>query len=105
MGGQEGAREAMPEGPARKGNWPRPPPRQFRNAVPGPRVRDFTRTFAYREWGEALAHIRGLECIRHPKRPQWHDLGSPVPTRGRIGLSGQPLLGRPEGRAVPEPGF
>jgi hypothetical protein len=56
-------------------------------------------------WREALAHIRGLECIHHPKKPQLHDLGSPVAPRGQVGLAGQPLLGRPEGRAVPEPGF
>jgi hypothetical protein len=51
-------------------------------------------------------YIRGLECIHHPKKPQWHGLGSPVAPSGQvIGLAGRPLLGRPEGRAVPEPGF
>jgi hypothetical protein len=42
-----------------------PPPRQFQNAVP----ELYTCLYMYREWGEALAHIRGLECFTTPRNP------------------------------------
>jgi hypothetical protein len=81
-----------------------PPPRQFQNAFP--ELYTCLSIYIYREWGEALASSVWLSAILSafttPRNPS--GMGWTAP-RGQVGLAGRPLLGRPEGRAVPEQGF
>jgi hypothetical protein len=62
--------------------------------------------YIYREWGERGASVwcisAVLSAFTTPRNPSGMVWTAP---RGQVGLAGRPLLGRPEGRAVPEQGF